>query len=151
MTNAEHFQPTRLVRPTVLVRADNCPSDLGIKEPCPHCDLMHVRPGYCQALDPVSPGFRGSPADRVAARTELRRSRDRNYGPMPHAPRPKKAKPQLVTDVTDKAAPVTDNPALVTDNATLTCEQCGEAFQSRRTDARFCSAACRVKAHRANA
>ena len=30
-----------------------------------------------------------------------------------------------------------------------TCEQCGEEFKHKRKDARFCSGACRVAAHRA--
>ena len=30
-----------------------------------------------------------------------------------------------------------------------TCDWCGESFQSTRSNARFCSSLCRVRAHRA--
>ena len=38
----------------VLVRPMNCDSALGTKDRCPHCNQFHLRPGYCQALDPVN-------------------------------------------------------------------------------------------------
>src|SRR6185295_14432646 len=38
----------------VLVRPMNCDSSLGTKDRCPHCHQFHLRPGYCQALDPVN-------------------------------------------------------------------------------------------------
>src|SRR6185295_20381031 len=38
----------------VLIRPMNCDSALGTKDRCPHCNQFHLRPGYCQALDPVN-------------------------------------------------------------------------------------------------
>ena len=36
----------------VDVRPLNCVTMLGEKERCPYCNQFHLRPGYCQALDP---------------------------------------------------------------------------------------------------
>lgn len=33
----------------------NCDPKLGTSERCPHCNLFHLRPGYCWKLDPIFP------------------------------------------------------------------------------------------------
>jgi hypothetical protein len=58
------------------------------------------------------------------------------------------------TDVTDNPAPVTvvtaetDKPSPVTSVTGSRCAGCGSAFKPSRADARYCSAACRQRAHR---
>ncbi len=32
----------------------NCHPHLGTQERCPNCNQFHLRPGYCQALNPVN-------------------------------------------------------------------------------------------------
>jgi hypothetical protein len=44
--------------------------------------------------------------------------------------------------------PETDNPAEPETDALRSCEACNTPFMPKRADARFCSAACRLKAHR---
>ena len=36
----------------VIAARTNCPPDWGMKEKCPKCGYFHLRPGYCQALNP---------------------------------------------------------------------------------------------------
>jgi len=40
---------------------------------------------------------------------------------------------------------------LLVEDGTLRCGHCGERFQAKRQDARYCSTRCRVAAHRARA
>lgn len=143
--NLQPIQPQRVIPPTEIVRADNCAATLGFSAACPNCHQLHLRPGYCQALDPVSPGFTGSKAIQSAARSKLRAGFEKVHGPVvTDRPAHVTDKAQAVTDVTASAEPVTAS-------GTFECEQCGDPFQSSRADARYCSPACRVKAHRAKA
>lgn len=67
----------------------------------------------------------------------------------------KQAALQVVTDVTDKSS-VTD--ASVTSVTSVTtesspdggkrCRECGKVFESKRPDAKFCSAACKQRNYR---
>ena len=41
---------------TVISRPLNCDHDLTEKDRCPQCNQYHLRPGYCQALDPINKG-----------------------------------------------------------------------------------------------
>ena len=36
------------------MRPCNCGPQLGVENRCPHCGQFHLRPGYCQALDPIN-------------------------------------------------------------------------------------------------
>lgn len=161
--NAQHFQLQRTIAPTQITRFNNCDSDIGVGSRCPNCGLFHLRPGYCQALDPVSPGFRGSKEIQVAARAKLLAEFETVHGPIV-TPRRTQPVTQLVTQlslatqlppvsVTQLAPPaqsVTQLGPSVTQLARR-CEQCGNDFEASafRPDARYCSAACRMKAHRA--
>jgi hypothetical protein len=37
-------------------RPCNCDADVGTNDRCPQCHQYHLRPGYCQALDPINAG-----------------------------------------------------------------------------------------------
>jgi hypothetical protein len=37
-----------------VTRPANCQTDLTESKRCPHCKQFHLRPGYCQALDPIN-------------------------------------------------------------------------------------------------
>lgn len=106
----------------------NCAPELGRigGERCPHCGQWHLREGYCQALD----------KRRAAPRTFL-------YADS----RTETAKPELVAVETLSTLDETDT-AIET---AIRCVVCGDPFQARRADARYCSAACRLKAHRNSA
>ena len=36
------------------MRPCNCDPQVGVNSRCPHCNQYHLRPGYCQALDPIN-------------------------------------------------------------------------------------------------
>ena len=36
------------------MRPCNCDPRVGVDNRCPHCRQHHLRPGYCQALDPIN-------------------------------------------------------------------------------------------------
>lgn len=112
----------------------NCPEDQWISERCPECNQFHLRPGYCQARSPEITAAILAQGKAEAARAVT-------------------AKPRLVTDselvtataVTDSLS-VTDSAGPVTARA---CAECGDAMpETARGDARYCSAACRVKSSR---
>jgi hypothetical protein len=102
-----------MLREVVRVRKPNCPPGLGEvggKDRCSHCNLFHLRPGYCSALD--------SPVLRVVAET-------------------------------DGETPIETLSLSETANETLSaCDECGKRFTPKRATARYCSSACRLKAHR---
>ena len=91
---------------------------------CSRCNQVHLRPGYCQALDPINaeqyPHMHGR-TDETFSETDSHAETDNET---------------FSADETDKA--------------TAICNGCGEAFQSKRSDARYCSPACRLKSHRAS-
>jgi ferredoxin len=59
--------------------------------------------------------------------------------------------PEPATDHTTSAAAdnaATDNPTPVATDNLRQCEECGNPFEAKRSDARFCSSTCRSKASR---
>lgn len=51
------------MREVIRARPLNCDPKVhnagGNDERCPRCNQWHLRPAYCQALDPLSPGYKG--------------------------------------------------------------------------------------------
>ena len=123
--------PSRL-RFSVKARPLNCAPEIGDKVRCPRCKQFHLRPGYCQALDPINadkyPEVWAETAQPVIG------GNAQNHG--------------VETDVTDNLQPEVEN---ATDNQANTdnfCDVCGKSFLAKRRDARFCSAACRKQRSR---
>ena len=144
---------TRAVWPNQIARPANCDPSLGVSSPCPHCLQRHMRPGYCQALDPVSPGWKGDRSEQDRARKELRAALEKAHGPMPHATKPATPTPKLraLAQAVTLTDPVTDSPEPVTDSQPLgkvRCLICDKPFVAARSDARYCSATCRQRARR---
>jgi hypothetical protein len=128
----------------VDVRPFNCPAELTADgKRCPNCNQVHLRPGYCHALDPINatkyPHLHGAASSKMPishrAETVTDKSVTREIS-------------ELANSVTDSTPRVTDSEAAVTDNAARVCEMCGTLFAPKRIDARFCSASCRVKSNR---
>lgn len=49
-----------LIDGRLVFRPMNCGAELGTKVRCPHCGQFHLRPGYCQALDPIHKDVHGN-------------------------------------------------------------------------------------------
>jgi len=118
----------------VDVRPFNCPTDLTADgKRCPNCNQIHLRPGYCQALDPINaakyPQFHVTDKPVSAAKYGAETATDISV-----ANEINELGESATVAATDKPSPV--------------CEMCGGTFTSRRSDARYCSATCRSKAHR---
>ena len=133
---------------TVDVRPLNCGAgETEGGRRCQRCKQFHLRPGYCQALDPVNaaqyPEFHGANAKRNAEKHGVETATDISVASEIN---------ELDEIATDTGAEYDTPSPDATDNATdssgLACETCGATFKSRRADARYCSAACRSKAHR---
>jgi len=97
----------------------NVTFDTSIEKRCPHCKQNHLTPGYCQALDPAN-------ADKY---------------PHLHS-----EKPETLSVVETDNETLTET--LVADETLSQCTECSKPFQSSRSSARYCSSACRLKAHR---
>jgi hypothetical protein len=128
----------------------NCAADLGAAARCPNCKQVHLRAGYCQALDPINaakyPEFHPAKRDKMPSRHGADTVTDNDKTLTQQG---KREKP-----VTDKRCDVTDNGENVTDNgaagvlSVTECAECGAMFHPKRVDARYCSQACRITAHR---
>ncbi len=107
------------------IRPTNCDVLVGAKERCPECGMHHLRPGYCAALDSLSDW----PNTRLGKAWLAKHPRETD-------------KPIVVEtanlETANETANETDRP----------CSECGIIFTPKRADARFCSPACRLKAHR---
>lgn len=137
------------------IRPLNCRSELGKLggARCPHCGLWHLRAGYCWALDPDTP-----------ENPVLRRLQEKYATDIPGA-----ADVTLRTGETDESVTlrqdvtlreaesvtlspdVTVNVTLREEGVTLTnCATCGKPMEVKRMTKgpRYCSGACRIKAHR---
>ena len=88
-----------------------------------------------------------SEAARIAKNNYLKQWRKKNID---------KAKQHEISYWERKAANITDNVTvtdIVTDNVTVTdksnkCIECGNSFQAKRSDTRYCSQACKQKYYR---
>ena len=100
----------------------NCAPSLGRPggERCPHCGYWHLREGYCQALN----------AKPLVALVETLSRPDETLTET-------LSPPEMADETLNEAS------------ETLTaCAECGKRFTSARATARYCSSACRLKAHR---
>ncbi len=100
---------------------------------CPECGLWHLRAGYCAALDPKS-GWADLPKPWL-----------KDVPPSPISV------PLTSPDVplSPKSVPLTSSDVPVREIVPLSyCAVCGDAFEAKRTTARYCSDKCRVKAQR---
>ena len=150
MAETQHFQPTRVVSSMWKASRVNCDPEIGLvgsEDRCPNCRQWHLRPGYCQALDPnyrgAKPAVTDNPgwAESTGGDTRFRHSAPPDDGPVTAIP------PAADTAVT-ATEPVTDNSGAVTGSvvsASGVCVECGVGIVSARSDARFCSARCRVR------
>lgn len=84
----------------------------------------------------------------------LREMREQNFlarrsvqRPLPKAARLEAAKAASHPKVETLRPSETDNETLV-EKLSVSCAGCGEDFQPKRSTAKFCSSACRLKAHR---
>ena len=120
---------------TTRARAPNCDEKLYLPkgDRCPECDQFHLVAGYCQALDPQSTWHE--------SRLGLAWKAKRGEAIVP-------LNPISVPDVPDN---VPDNPD-VPDNLEIVpvkqCVACGLDFEAKRSDAQYCSDACRKRAQR---
>lgn len=148
---------------------------------CPHCGQFHLRPGYCQALDELNadryPKFHSSEAIKKAKiereKRDLQernvRDRVRDKSGVETLNTPIDNNPSTYHDL--KKGDVRDNDAQseeiipdgvgpvegghvrdnIADNAYGVCEDCHKTFHKSRSDARYCSDACRKRAKRKSA
>ncbi len=124
------------------IRPTNCDVLVGGKEHCPECGMHHLRPGYCAALDSLSDW----PNTRL--------------GKAWLAKHPRPDSPVVDVTLTSENVPVSklDVPDNVPDNVDVPdnveivpvrdCDVCGLGFEAKRSDARYCSDACRKRAQR---
>lgn len=98
---------------------------------CPDCGQFHLIEGYCQALDPRNAWHRDEAMQSLARRHGARGSALEDETPVePETP------DETITET-------------LSDDETLNeCDVCGVSFQPKRASARYCSSACRLKAHR---
>ena len=118
------------------IRPLNC--DKGTKERCPNCNQFHLRPGYCQALDPQKTAIDAGKDAWIKRRAAELRAFYANID-----------NEELVPDnisVPDNLESVPDSIEYVPVNY---CTECGEGFEAKRKDARFCSERCRKRNQRA--
>ena len=160
---------TRKVWPNQIARPANCDPSLGVSSPCPHCRQMHLRPGYCQALDPVSPAWRGSKEEQAKARRQLLVALEKANGPMPRVADlvpPARLRSVSVETVTVETIPLVvetielkpetirgDSETIAPVDETLPagtkrCPHCGQVFTPAKAKARYCSSKCRLQAFR---
>ena len=139
------FYQTRGARPKnceVGVHDADAPDK--VRTRCPDCRQFHLRPGYCQAHDPIN----AHKYPEVWARGRETRT-------------PAKADPdETLSDTSETDKLETDN--FETDNETLSgsetlsetdksCQGCGVMFRPKRADAAYCSPGCRLKTYRRKA
>ena len=120
-------------------RPFNCGTSLGTKERCPRCGQFHLRPGYCQALDPQKSAIdagkdawikkRAAELRAFYARIDSISDDDETF----HSDHETFHDAETFHDETDNLR---------------SCDECGEGFETARKDSRYCSSACRLKAHR---
>lgn len=134
----------------VGIRPLNCAAENDEGKLCPRCKQYHLRPGYCQALDPANaakyPQFHLETDRKVPSRhrADTVTLRGKNVAGQQKQPETE----------TDKRFNETDNPRSETDNpghdelSVSICTVCGHPFQPKRTDSKYCSPACRLTAHR---
>lgn len=104
------------------------------KDRCPYCGQWHLTPGYCWALDSKSTAHQNPAMKRLQEK----------YATKDVSELAVTVITDMVTDVTAKSQAVTD-----TKTGARLCVVCGEPMpETARADARFCSAACRQRAHR---
>lgn len=141
----------------VGIRPLNCADENDEGKLCPRCKQYHLRPGYCQALDPINaakyPQFHPVQRDKVPSRhrADTDTLRGKNVAGQ-------QKQPETETDKrfneTDNSRSETDNLKSETDNpghdelSVSICNGCGHPFQPKRTDSKYCSPACRLTAHR---
>jgi hypothetical protein len=140
---------------TVDVRPLNCGSgETEGGRRCPRCKQHHLRPGYCQALDPINaaqyPEFHVALSPKMPKRHRAETATDNAVASdINHLG--DDATDSVIAGATDSSDTAPNKPN-ATDNATdnpfLECETCGATFTSKRGDARYCSATYRSKAHR---
>lgn len=106
------------------IRALNDDVALKPNERCKRCKQVHLRPGYCQALDPINadkyPEYHRKPA-------------------ITHQPK--------IEDRTQKGDDG-DRTQNLSTRTQKTCEVCGKEFEAKMERAKFCSGACRARASR---
>jgi hypothetical protein len=123
---------------TVNVRPLNCGTgETEGGRRCPRCKQFHLRPGYCQALDPINadqyPEFHATVSPKNAV----------------SPPAGDRGKSVTSSNNNELENRVPDNPGDVTDNVPdRECAVCGVTFIPRRSDAKYCSPGCRKKASR---
>jgi predicted RNA-binding Zn-ribbon protein involved in translation (DUF1610 family) len=137
-----------MLRGVIAARA-NCDPKLGTTERCPHCGLFHLRPGYCQALNP-----KASEAIRSGRALTLEEARELARGPEPALVAETVAAPiETLTETLSGSETVDEtlSGSETVDETLSACVKCGKRFKPARASAQFCSPACRLKAHRRRA
>lgn len=126
----------------VVARPLNCDEMLGTSQRCPHCNQFHLRPGYCQALDPINadkyPHLHGGTAETDQG----------DESSVTHSvTHPASVTQSCVTGLASVTHPPEADASSVT-HPSATCRVCGTAFAPKHPRAKFCSPACRQKSHR---
>lgn len=117
----------------------NCDEVLGRVggDRCPYCGQWHLREGYCQALGPKS-GWHNDPAARRLAKKH-------GVGPPKSVSNETVLETETVNETEESVSSVSNE----TDGDTRSCVECGgELPSTARPSARYCSSACRLRAHR---
>ena len=122
------------------IRPLNCDKALGTKEPCPHCAQFHLRPGYCQACDAQKTAIDAEKDAWIKNRAEELRA---FYANIDNDDETLSEEDETLTPKSETLSE--DSVSIVPLNY---CEVCGEAFEPKRKTAKYCGAACRLKAHR---
>lgn len=139
-------------------RPFNCEAHLGTKERCPRCGQFHSRPGYCQALDPQKSAIDAAGPAWIKKRAAELRAFYANIDSVSDdesetlTPKNETLIPEtetLIPSETLKTETLIPNDDLSVSLVPINyCEVCGEGFEAKRKTAKYCSAACRLKAHR---
>lgn len=126
---------------------------------CSACGQVHLRDGYCQALDSDNPWRSGVLGRKWLSWREDMIRRNQELDPKVYeSPVPLDgetlSEPETLTETLSpvealKSETLSEDVKLsVSDGNGVLCVECGASFVPKRATARFCSDACRLKAHR---
>jgi hypothetical protein len=122
---------------TTMVRPLNCGAgETESGRRCPRCKQFHLRPGYCQALDPIN----------AAQYPEF------HVTDKPKMPKRHRAETDGVSVTSNESNDLDVGVTLTEDDVTpiedRECDFCGTPYRPKRSTSRYCSPGCRKKASR---
>lgn len=128
MKPEDHVRERNRANFGIIAARSNCPPDWGTKEKCPKCRQFHLRPGYCQALNPEASAVIGS--GKLISLEEAKR--------LARLPEPTLA----------SVTPTVTEVVTVTATVTRHCPICDTPLPGK---AQYCSVRCRKRSSRSKA